>query len=86
MSTIIYNLYLIHTNYWQGKANTLNQQYVFIFSNEDGDIPFEGVSLHPVKDNLSISLAGVTKLLKGFIPIHGCHLVVRSTFPYTAAT
>ena len=47
------------------KANTLNQQYVSIFSKEEGGIPYKCVSPHPVMENLIISQAGVTKLLKG---------------------
>ena len=44
--------------------NTVNQQYVFIFSKEEVDIQSTGVSPHPANENLSTSQPGVIKLLK----------------------
>ena len=49
----------------KGKTNTLNQQYVTVFSKVEGDISSKGVSPYPVTENLNISQAGVTNLLKG---------------------
>ena len=47
------------------KVHTINQHYVYVFSKEVEDMPSNGVSPHPVMENLSSSWVGVTKLLKG---------------------
>ena len=52
----------------KGKADTLNKQYASVFTKDEDDAPSKGVSPHPVIENLNITEAGVTKLLKGLNP------------------